>query len=252
MIKFFRKIRQNLLSEGKTVKYLKYAIGEILLVVIGIFIAIQLNNWNENRIDQHKAHDYLIKLNQPLNFNLAKLNDRINNIETRLKLVKELTAKLIGEGNKQDDAILDSLILNIYTDFNITLDNNILIEGINNGKINLVKSDTLRESMYKILSYHDYLRTRENNSNEDFRSFMEPYLLKNFNYRNYDYRFIKDQQLGQSKIYKQDNFKILQDQEFENYMANRIFYFSQIIDTYKNMQKHYQTTIDLIDVELGK
>jgi hypothetical protein len=49
MIKFFRKIRQNLLSEGKTVKYLKYAIGEIVLVVIGILIALSINNWNENQ-----------------------------------------------------------------------------------------------------------------------------------------------------------------------------------------------------------
>jgi len=49
MIKFFRKIRQNLLSEGKTGKYLKYAIGEIILVVIGILIALQINNWNENK-----------------------------------------------------------------------------------------------------------------------------------------------------------------------------------------------------------
>ena len=49
MIKFFRKIRQNLLSEGKTGKYFKYAIGEIVLVVIGILIALQINNWNEGR-----------------------------------------------------------------------------------------------------------------------------------------------------------------------------------------------------------
>ena len=49
MIKFFRKIRKNLLSEGKTRKYLKYAIGEIVLVVIGILIALSINNWNESR-----------------------------------------------------------------------------------------------------------------------------------------------------------------------------------------------------------
>jgi hypothetical protein len=49
MIKFFRKIRLNLLSEGKTGKYLKYAIGEIVLVVFGILIALQINNWNEAR-----------------------------------------------------------------------------------------------------------------------------------------------------------------------------------------------------------
>jgi len=47
MIKFFRQIRQNLLSEDKTGKYLKYATGEIVLVVIGILIALQLNNANE-------------------------------------------------------------------------------------------------------------------------------------------------------------------------------------------------------------
>lgn len=49
MIKFFRNIRQSLLNEGKNSKYFKYAIGEIVLVVIGILIALQINNWNENR-----------------------------------------------------------------------------------------------------------------------------------------------------------------------------------------------------------
>ena len=47
MIKFFRKIRQKLLTENRTGQYLKYAIGEIVLVVIGILIALQINNWNE-------------------------------------------------------------------------------------------------------------------------------------------------------------------------------------------------------------
>jgi len=49
MIKLFRNIRKNLLKEGKTANYLKYAIGEIVLVVIGILLALQINNWNENR-----------------------------------------------------------------------------------------------------------------------------------------------------------------------------------------------------------
>lgn len=59
MIKFFRKIRQNLLSEGKTGKYFKYALGEILLVVIGILIALQVNNWNEERKNQLLASNIL-------------------------------------------------------------------------------------------------------------------------------------------------------------------------------------------------
>ena len=56
MIKFFRTIRQNLLSENKLSKYLIYAIGEIILVVIGILIALQINNWNENQ-EKNKLFD---------------------------------------------------------------------------------------------------------------------------------------------------------------------------------------------------
>ncbi|WP_229741435.1 DUF6090 family protein, partial [Planktosalinus lacus] len=65
MIKFFRNIRKNLLNEGKTTKYFKYAIGEIILVVIGILIALQINNWNEreNSISQAEKHLKTIKLN---------------------------------------------------------------------------------------------------------------------------------------------------------------------------------------------
>jgi hypothetical protein len=54
MIKLFRNIRRNLLNEGKTTKYFKYAIGEIVLVVIGILIALQINNYNEERKDRNK------------------------------------------------------------------------------------------------------------------------------------------------------------------------------------------------------
>jgi hypothetical protein len=64
MIKFFRKIRQNLLIENKTSKYFKYAIGEIILVVIGILVALQINNWNEHhQITLHKAKEVLTLLN---------------------------------------------------------------------------------------------------------------------------------------------------------------------------------------------
>ena len=49
MLKFFRKIRYNYMEQNKTGKYFKYAIGEIALVVIGILIALQINNWNEAR-----------------------------------------------------------------------------------------------------------------------------------------------------------------------------------------------------------
>ena len=62
MIKFFRKIRQKLLSEDKFSKYLLYAIGEIILVVIGILIALQINNWNQNRLNKQLESQYYERL----------------------------------------------------------------------------------------------------------------------------------------------------------------------------------------------
>jgi hypothetical protein len=57
-MKFFRKIRQRLLTENKFSKYLIYAIGEIVLVVIGILIALSINNWNQGRIDKKSESKY--------------------------------------------------------------------------------------------------------------------------------------------------------------------------------------------------
>ena len=63
MIKFFRNIRQNLVMENKNGMYFKYAVGEIVLVVIGILIALQINNWNENvkKLKQEKIYYCKIK-----------------------------------------------------------------------------------------------------------------------------------------------------------------------------------------------
>ena len=80
MIKFFRKIRYNLMETGKTGKYLKYAIGEIILVVIGILIALSINNWNENRKLQSEELNLLADIKTNLDVTLLELqNDTISN-----------------------------------------------------------------------------------------------------------------------------------------------------------------------------
>ena len=85
MVKFFRKIRQNLLSEDKTGKYLKYAIGEIILVVVGILIALSINNWNENRKDERRTINYLTNLIENLNNDISSFEVNISFNKTRLK-----------------------------------------------------------------------------------------------------------------------------------------------------------------------
>ena len=83
MIKFFRKIRYDLMEKNKTGKYLKYAIGEIILVMIGILLALQVNNWNEHRKLQHEELNLLLEVKS--NFEVTLLNfknDSLFNLKT--------------------------------------------------------------------------------------------------------------------------------------------------------------------------
>lgn len=84
MLKIFRNIRQRFISEGKTKKYLLYAIGEIVLVVIGILIALQINTWNENRINNKKLKSYLIEIVKDFKNDTLSIHNEINQAEKRI------------------------------------------------------------------------------------------------------------------------------------------------------------------------
>lgn len=61
-MRLFRRVRQKLILDNKKIQYLKYALGEILLVVVGILIALQINNWNQSVKDKKSLNEYLIKI----------------------------------------------------------------------------------------------------------------------------------------------------------------------------------------------
>jgi len=78
MIKFFHHVRRSLIQENKMGKYFKYAIGEILLVVIGILIALQINNWNENRKQNIERQQLITSLLEDFEYTKANIiNDRM-------------------------------------------------------------------------------------------------------------------------------------------------------------------------------
>jgi len=107
MIKFFRRIRQRLLSENKLSKYLLYAIGEIVLVVIGILIALQINNWNEERKLEDQRQQLISSLLEDFEYNRDFIRD------DRLPAVDKLLqdAQLFFELIKEDTPVVsvDSL-----------------------------------------------------------------------------------------------------------------------------------------------
>lgn len=95
MIKFFRSIRKNLLNEGKTTKYFKYAIGEIILVVIGILIALQINNWNEDRKYEHQKLKLMHALKQEFLINKNALNNQLIGLHNNNAKLNEIKKRRI-------------------------------------------------------------------------------------------------------------------------------------------------------------
>ena len=146
MIKFFRTIRQNLLNEGKTSKYLKYAIGEIVLVMIGILLALQVNNWNESRKERIIEKDVL--------------NDILTNLEQNNNLIHKSLAMLEGFDNSSD-IVLEALSQKrSYSDtlakhfFAATRSGGLLFplssagyESLKNEGFNIIRSDSLKDQI---------------------------------------------------------------------------------------------------------
>lgn len=104
MISFFRKIRHKLLAGNRVTRYLTYAIGEILLVVIGILIALQVNNWNEDRKANNSRIEYTYALLVELEKDSGQLADELEAIDRRLETVTSYFDRL-----SQSNSNLDTL-----------------------------------------------------------------------------------------------------------------------------------------------
>lgn len=144
MIKFFRKIRQNLLSEGKTGKYLKYAIGEILLVVIGILIALQINNWNEKRKIKIAEIEILQNLKTELKYNLEDL-EKINRQHKSEFEDGIIILKLFGtDVSSVSESKLDSLMSNAFSGYSFEAKDGYIKSLIASNKIDYLKNAELK------------------------------------------------------------------------------------------------------------
>jgi hypothetical protein len=112
MIKFFRKIRQRLLKEGKVTRYLTYALGEIVLVVIGILIALQINNWNEDRKQATAEEEFYLGVKNDLQQDLEFINYVQANAQPKIDAYDLLNSRY-SRDYKNNKVQIDSL-LSIY------------------------------------------------------------------------------------------------------------------------------------------
>jgi hypothetical protein len=219
MITFFRKIRQQLLSQNRVTRYIAYALGEIFLVTIGILIALQVNTWNENRKNQNKEAGILKDLHREFLLNKESVRAAVEHHQTILEAINKILDEM-GEPNPElSETQMDSL-LNLTLDYeNYSPSQTVIAELISSGNTTLISSDTLRTLIFQWVNEIE-------DKNEGYQSLdaigenlMTPYISKNGSMKNIDsFGILKGN--GRSK-FPSRNLALLQQVEFENQLDNQ-------------------------------
>jgi len=151
MIKFFRHIRQTLIMENKTFNYLKYAIGEIVLVVIGILIALQINNWNENRKDRFIEKKILQSLNNDLQKDIYSMKYMISNDS----LINESNSKLIQilKDSHSEYEPNQNKLFGLINRFNVFYPQRMGYESLKSKGLEILLNDSLKSQIVNLYDF---------------------------------------------------------------------------------------------------
>ena len=150
MIAFFRRIRQQLLSENNLSKYLLYAIGEIFLVVIGILIALGINNWNEERKNSISENQYYCLVLDDLNLDYTKIQELMVASDQRIKVSKEILLELdAGEHDKRYllNKFLEAFRGEAFVPRNVTFK-----DLVSSGNLRLLRDAVIKNSLIQFYS----------------------------------------------------------------------------------------------------
>jgi hypothetical protein len=146
MIKFFRKIRKKLLTENKFSKYLLYAIGEIVLVVIGILIALQINNNNDLRKERQKELRYLENIKSDLVVNIAEMNSYIKTRTDQTAAAKRIIEYFEGKPLTDLEAF-NADGMSIYSWQRYYQNNNTFNELVNSGNLAIINNEAIKKQL---------------------------------------------------------------------------------------------------------
>ena len=163
MIKFFRKIRYDLMGKNKTGKYLKYAIGEIALVVIGILIALQINNWNLDRKDKLKEIELLKGIRSDILIDTLDFNEIINGYQDEIKENTKLINHIINQG-EIDSSFVYLFKSMIGSDSHFLYNQTHFKEAQQKG-LAIISNQKLRKNISRLYEYdYAFYETAENES----------------------------------------------------------------------------------------
>lgn len=153
MIKFFRHIRQDMIDKNRIVKYLLYAVGEIVLVVIGILIALQINNWNEMRKQRVQEHKFLTSLKADLMVDLESLDAIMAERTSKVNCSNMLMYPQAMDTPQQVRAV-DSLIGRVMGWVRFVPRTNTMEELISSGNLNIISNDSIKYMLLTLKEDH--------------------------------------------------------------------------------------------------
>jgi hypothetical protein len=235
-------------------RYLKYAIGEIILVMIGILLALQVNNWNNERLEAKKEQLFLINLRSDFKTNLNELNSAYNGTleayrasRDLLEIIKADPPLVSSEVNK----LLDEIINKISS---LDLISGSIDEITNTGSLNIINDPKLR----KLLSNWPYY---EADTDDDIKimidnlmGFFLPSLFDTAILRNTPVPALFEEDLDLPKIspsgFTIDYNESLKTLAFENQVYNNALNYMYTLNQYKRLEKYLRATLERIEANI--
>lgn len=165
MLIFLKKIRHRLLHESKFSKYLLYALGEIILVVVGILIALSINNWNEDRKEEVLELEYLERILTDLKADTRYFQRQIVECNQVINLSYQYIHQAYEEQKSKEDYIA---LIELFTDRteNLVVQNSTYSELNNAGKLSIFQNQQIKDSLIALHNYYEYAASRIKEFNE--------------------------------------------------------------------------------------
>lgn len=248
MIKFFNKIRKQLLEENKTGRYLKYAIGEIVLVMIGILLALQVNTWNNNRELKKEELKVLKSLHQEFSENLIKFDSAYKFHLRRKKNIKTIMSIELESISTDSLLLLFKRVNNNYT---FDPFQGIYNSVINSGKIELISNDTLKNKISRIQDIIRDYQEEEQGTREFSKQNLYPFQLQQ-PLRTFNYRSDNEMYIEESIKIKKNYIKIIESLEYNNLMMHLRGWMIDIFTEGPILREKMISIIRLLESEIEK
>lgn len=243
MLKFFRKIRKELIAEKKVSNYILYAIGEIVLVVIGILIALAIDNANEQGIKREKEQIYLMGLRDEFETSQTKLKELISFNRQSYEDSKKILVYMVDPENLPDEQELANLLYNALAfDISFNPNNSLLMEMINSGSLKDISNPRLRILLTNWISNIEDISKQEMMLANERDKILDMFRNEENSIKTlYDLTGVSDELGIPASSDRTSNRNLLKSKEFEN---NMLMF---ILTSIKTETLHYNPLMQSID-----